>query len=106
FVLLPHAVVVLFPCLAAGIFSTCSIAYVADYFPYKRRGVAMSVVQAGQFLALAVGVQVANNIAKWKGWRISFVFFGVLSLLAFVAVLAMLPEDKHEMTEQPSQIVA
>ncbi|HKG22417.1 MAG TPA: MFS transporter, partial [Blastocatellia bacterium] len=26
--------------LAAGTFSTCSIAYVADYFPYKRRGVA------------------------------------------------------------------
>jgi len=92
--------------LAAGTFSTCSIAYVADYFPYKRRGVAMSVVQAGQFLALAVGVQVANNIAKWKGWRMSFVFFGGLSMLAFFAVLALLPEDKHEMTDQPSQIVA
>src|SRR6476646_6464285 len=35
--------------LAAGTFSTCSIAYVADYFPYKRRGVAMSIVQAGYF---------------------------------------------------------
>jgi len=93
--------------LAAGTFSTCSIAYVADYFPYKRRGVAMSVVQAGQFLALAAGVQVANNIAQWKGWRISFVFFGSLSLAAFVAVLALLPEDKHEMSDQfASQIVA
>lgn len=100
------AVVRLLTGLAAGTFSTCSIAYVADYFPYKRRGVAMSVVQAGQFLALAVGVQVANNIAKWKGWRMSFVFFGGLSILAFVAVLALLPEDKHEMTDQPSQIVA
>lgn len=100
------AVVRLLTGLAAGTFSTCSIAYVADYFPYRRRGVAMSVVQAGQFLALAVGVQVANNIAKWKGWRMSFVFFGGLSILAFVAVLALLPEDKHEMTDQPSQIVA
>jgi len=93
--------------LAAGTFSTCSIAYVADYFPYKRRGVAMSVVQAGQFLALAVGVQLANNIAQWKGWRISFVFFGLLSLVAFLAVLTSLPEDKHHITrEDPSQIVA
>jgi predicted MFS family arabinose efflux permease len=100
------AVVRLFTGLAAGTFSTCSIAYVADYFPYKRRGVAMSVVQAGQFLALAVGVQVANNIAKWKGWRISFVFFGLLSMIAFFAVLVLLPEDKHEMTDQPSHMVA
>ena len=93
--------------LAAGTFSTCSIAYVADYFPYKRRGVAMSIVQAGQFLALAAGVQVANNIAQWKGWRASFVLFGLLSLAAFIAVFALLPEDKHEMTPQdPSAIVA
>lgn len=88
----------LFTGLAAGTFSTCSIAYVADYFPYKRRGVAMSIVQAGQFLALVVGVQIANNIAQWKGWRISFVFFGLLSMFAFVTVLVLLPEDKHHLT--------
>ncbi|HZM87463.1 MAG TPA: MFS transporter [Blastocatellia bacterium] len=93
--------------LAAGTFSTCSIAYVADYFPYKRRGVAMSIVQAGQFLALAFGVQLANNIAQWKGWRTSFVFFGLLSMGAFLAVFAMLPEDKHTMANRdPSEIVA
>jgi predicted MFS family arabinose efflux permease len=67
----------------------------------------MSIVQAGQFLALAVGVQVANNIAQWKGWRTSFVFFGMLSMAAFLAVLVLLPEDKHEMSERdPSAIVA
>ncbi len=89
----------LFTGLAAGTFSTCSIAYVADYFPYKRRGVAMSIVQAGYFGALVIGVQIANNIAQWKGWRISFVFFGVLSMVAFFAVLTLLPEDKHLMNE-------
>lgn len=93
--------------LAAGTFSTCSIAYVADYFPYKRRGVAMSIVQAGYFGALVVGVQIANNIAQWQGWRISFVAFGLLSMVAFLSVLALLPEDKHLMTDQgPSAIVA
>jgi len=88
----------LFTGLAAGTFSTCSIAYVADYFPYKRRGVAMSIVQAGYFGALVIGVQIANNLAQWRGWRISFVFFGALSLVAFLAVLALLPEDKHHLT--------
>lgn len=89
----------LFTGLAAGTFSTCSIAYVADYFPYKRRGVAMSIVQAGYFGALVIGVQIANNVAQWKGWRSSFVFFGILSMVAFLAVLTLLPEDKHLMNE-------
>ncbi|MFY9574365.1 MAG: MFS transporter [Blastocatellia bacterium] len=93
--------------LAAGTFSTCSIAYVADYFPYKRRGVAMSIVQAGLFAALVGGVQIANNIAQWQGWRMSFAAFGLLSMVAFLAVLTLLPEDKHLMDQQdPSAIVA
>src|SRR4029079_11804416 len=40
------------------------------------------------------------NIAQWKGWRISFVFFGILSIVAFFAVLTLLPEDKHLMKEE------
>ena len=79
--------------LAAGIFSTCSIAYVADYFPYKRRGVAMSVVQAGLFIALVIGVPVANQIAHWSNWRLSFAFFGLVSVVAAVLVLFVLPDD-------------
>ncbi|MFP5261900.1 MAG: MFS transporter [Blastocatellia bacterium] len=94
------AITRIFTGLAAGTFSTCSIAYVADYFPYNRRGVAMSVVQAGYFGALVVGVPVANQIAHWQGWRSSFAFFGLLSLLAFILIAALLPEDKHLMREQ------
>src|SRR5205085_1611545 len=85
--------------LAAGTFSTCSIAYVADYFPYERRGVAMSVVQAGYFLALVVGVPAANLIARWQSWRLSFALFGFVALVAFALVAALLPEDKHAMAE-------
>ncbi|HLG15953.1 MAG TPA: MFS transporter [Blastocatellia bacterium] len=83
--------------LAAGTFSTCSIAYVADYFPYEKRGVAMSVVQAGYFLALVVGVPVATHLAAWRNsYRPSFAFFASLSALAFVIVLALLPDDGRE----------
>jgi predicted MFS family arabinose efflux permease len=86
--------------LAAGTFSTCSIAYVADYFPYSRRSTAMSVVQAGYFAALVIGVPIALLLASEQSWRTSFVFFGALSAAAFVAVLALLPEDKHSMAER------
>lgn len=84
---------------AAGTFSTCAIAYVADYFPYNRRGVAMSVVQAGYFGALVIGVPVANQIAQWQSWRYSFAFFGALSFIAFFLIATMLPEDKGKMAE-------
>jgi predicted MFS family arabinose efflux permease len=94
------AIARVFTGLAAGTFSTCSIAYVADYFPYNRRGVAMSVVQAGYFGALVIGVPVANQIAQWQSWRSSFAFFGLLSLLAFIFTALLLPEDKHLMREQ------
>lgn len=92
--------------LAAGAFSTCSIAYVADYFPYHRRGVAMSVVQAGYFGALVIGVPVANQLAKWQSWRASFAFFGLLSFAAFFLIALLLPEDKHQMKEDLSDRMA
>ncbi|HXG68950.1 MAG TPA: MFS transporter [Blastocatellia bacterium] len=82
--------------LAAGTFSTCSIAYVADYFPYERRGVAMSIVQAGYFAALVAGVPIASMLAQWQSWRASFAFFAALAAAAFLLALALLPEDRPE----------
>ncbi|HKF57361.1 MAG TPA: MFS transporter, partial [Blastocatellia bacterium] len=58
--------------LAAGTFSTCSIAYVGDYFPYERRGVAMSVVNSGYFAALVAGVPISSILAERYGWRSGF----------------------------------
>lgn len=85
--------------LAAGTFSTCSIAYVADYFPYERRGVAMSVVQAGYFFAFVLGVPSATLLTRWQGWRLSFTLLGVISLIAFALIAGMLPEDKQAMAK-------
>ncbi len=93
--------------LAAGTFSTCSIAYVADHFPYKRRGVAMSVVQSGYFAALVLGVPVASYIAQWQqDYRPSFAFLGAIAAITFLLVLWALPEDKHLMAENLSERVA
>ena len=92
--------------LAAGTFSTCSIAYVAVYFPYSRRGVAMSIVQAGYFAALVIGVSAALFLATKQSWRMSFVLFGVLSLIAFAAVFALLPEDRHLLAKRDAGLSA
>lgn len=79
--------------MAAGTFSTCSIAYVGDYFPYERRGVAMSVVNSGYFAALVVGVPVGAVLGERLSWRAGFVTFGVLALITFLLVLFVLPDD-------------
>jgi predicted MFS family arabinose efflux permease len=93
--------------LAAGTFSTCSIAYVADYFPYKRRGVAMSVVQAGYFAALVFGVPAASYIAEWRqDYRPSFAFLALIAAIAFLLIMWVLPEDKHLLAEDISERVA
>src|SRR6185369_15789635 len=92
--------------LASGTFSTCSIACVANYFPYSRRGVAMSVVQAGYFAALVIGVPVATVLAQSQGWRTSFAFFGSLALVAFLFVLFLLPEDRQSIEQDLAERVA
>ena len=80
--------------LGAGTFSTCSIAYVGDYFPYERRGVAMSVVNSGYFAALVVGVPVGTILAQRFGWRSAFTTFGAIAVIVFVMILALLPDDR------------
>jgi predicted MFS family arabinose efflux permease len=80
--------------LAAGTFSTCSIAYVGDYFPYERRGVAMSVVNSGYFAALVAGVPVSSILAQRYGWRSGFGAFGVIAIVVFVLILLLLPADE------------
>ena len=79
--------------LAAGTFSTCSIAYVGDYFPYERRGVAMSVVNSGYFAALVAGVPISSILAERYGWRSGFGAFGVIAILVFVLIFLLLPAD-------------
>jgi predicted MFS family arabinose efflux permease len=89
--------------LAAGTFSTCSVAYVGDYFPYEKRGTAMSIVQAGYFFALVLGVPVATLIAQAQGWRAAFALFGAVSFVAFFFILWLLPNDKHLMAHHTSE---
>src|SRR5215471_8980970 len=80
--------------LAAGTFSTCSIAYVGDYFPYERRGVAMSIVNSGYFAALVIGVPVGSVLAVRFGWRSGFGAFGLIALVVFILILVLLPRDE------------
>lgn len=80
--------------LAAGTFSTCSIAYVGDYFPYERRGTAMSVVQSGYFAAFVFGIPAASWLSERRSWRAGMIAFGLISAAVFFLMLALLVEDR------------
>ncbi len=78
---------------AAGIFSTCAIAYVGDYFPYEKRGAAMSAVQTGYFAAFIIGVPLGSLIANKLGWRAAFIGFGLLAAPVILFIRFLLPDD-------------
>ena len=78
---------------AAGMLSTCSVTYAADWFDYRVRGRALGLISSAYFAAPILGVPLAAQIADRYGWRRAFLLFAVLALA--IAVLSFrLPKDK------------
>ena len=84
---------------AAGMLSTCSITYAADWFEYRVRGRALGLISSAYFAAPILGVPLAAQIADRYGWRRAFLFFAILAL-AVGAVSLGLPKDK--LSSEPS----
>jgi MFS transporter, DHA1 family, inner membrane transport protein len=81
--------------LGAGAISTCSIAFAGDWFDYRIRGRALSLISTAYFAAPILGVPLAAQVADRLGWRNTFYFFAVLA--AAVALLSLrLPRDSRE----------
>jgi predicted MFS family arabinose efflux permease len=77
----------------AGMLSTCSITYAADWFEYRVRGRALGLISSAYFAAPILGVPLAAQIADRYGWRRSFLFFAILALVVGALSLG-LPKDK------------
>jgi predicted MFS family arabinose efflux permease len=84
---------------AAGMLSTCSITYAADWFEYRVRGRALGLISSAYFAAPILGLPLAAQIADRYGWRRAFLFFAILAL-AVAALTLSLPKDK--LNPQPS----
>jgi predicted MFS family arabinose efflux permease len=84
---------------AAGMLSTCSITYAADWFDYSVRGRALGLISSAYFAAPILGVPLAAQIADRYGWRRAFLMFAILAL-ATGALSLSLPKDR--LTPQPS----
>ncbi len=66
-------------------------ATVADNFPYRERGRAVSTIIGMNTLASIVGVPVAGIVAEATSWRVSLGIVGTLGLLASLVILSRLP---------------
>ncbi len=84
---------------AAGMLSTCSITYAADWFEYRVRGRALGLISSAYFAAPILGVPLAAQIADRYGWRRAFLFFAILAV-AIGALSLGLPKDK--LSSEPS----
>lgn len=81
--------------LGAGTISTCSIAFAGDWFAYKVRGRALSLISIAYFAAPILGVPLAAQVADRLGWRDTFYFFAILA--ASVALLSLtLPREQRD----------
>jgi len=80
--------------LAAGVISTCSIAFAGDRFPYAVRGKAIGLISSAYFAAPIIGVPLAGQVADRFGWRLVFAFFAGLSLVVFFVSLRLPKDDR------------
>ena len=78
---------------AAGMLSTCSITFAADWFAYGVRGRAMGLISSAYFAAPILGVPLAAQVAGRFGWHQAFLIFAAMAM--GVSVLSVtLPKDR------------
>ncbi len=56
---------------------------IGEWFPRSERGLATAIFDAAAKFASAIGIPVVAIVVHYWGWRMSFVFTGVLSLVYF-----------------------
>ena len=74
-------------------------AIVADAFPYRERGRAMSVVIGFNTMGSVIGVPVSGIVAEATSWRVSIGIVGILSLLAAGGLVLFLRTSDHTANE-------
>ena len=92
--------------MATGVYSGSMVAFVGDYFPYKRRGWAtgwiLTGVACGQILGMPAGILLANAY----GFQTPFIVFGGLMVLASAMAWWYLPQPNVKYDEVPFSIPA
>lgn len=76
-----------------------SQAILADYFPLRRRGLAMAVFQAGGAIGVMGGLALGGRLVESLGWRETLLLAGGAGLALTAAMLIVLREPKRGQSE-------
>lgn len=70
---------------------------VADAVPYERRATATGFVSTAFSICTVLGVPMSLSLANWLGWRTPFIVIAVLSCVAILIGLRVLPELRQHL---------
>ena len=85
--------------ICGGMLSGAAVSYVGDAVPYSRRGWATGIVMSGVPVGIVLGVPIGRVLAAGLGFRVPFVAFAGLMALAFLLVLAVVPQPDVRLEE-------
>ncbi len=77
---------------AGGVLSGASVAYVGDYFPYKRRGWANGWVMSGIAFGQILGIPLGKLLADWINFRWPFLMFCFVMAAALFLIWWRVPQ--------------
>ncbi|MEG2579046.1 MAG: MFS transporter, partial [Glutamicibacter sp.] len=79
--------------LGVGGILACTNVITSEYSNGRWRGMAVSIYTAGYGVGATLGGMAAVSLQAHYGWRSVFIFGGVLTMVAFLALLAVVPES-------------
>jgi len=77
---------------AGGVLSGASVAYVGDYFPYRRRGWANGWVMSGIAFGQILGIPLGKLLADWINFRWPFLMFCFVMGAAWLLIWLRVPQ--------------
>jgi len=85
------------------IFDPTVQAYVSENVPFKRRGLAIGLIEYSWSASTLVGIPLVALLIDRFGWRAPFIVLGGLSLLGMIMLAVVIPrDDKKDGSHQPS----
>lgn len=91
--------------VAGGILSGSVVSYVADYFPYEKRGWANGWIMSGAATGQILGIPLGTIMAEYFGFRIPFLMFGFTMFLTFFVIYFKVPQPKVQLTRGELTII-
>jgi DHA1 family inner membrane transport protein len=87
--------------ISAGVISSCTISYAADYFPYKERGRAMGIIMSSYFAACTLGVVGLGILADRAGWPAGYQAIAATAFITFALFVTLMP--RHYPAADPQE---